>query len=77
MQMNNSANKNEKNPSKLYPFLCEKSSAYSFLKNGQNIFQKEYTFCIKILEYSNLCVFFFTTGKPPNIFNNCFLGKFL
>lgn len=57
MQMNNSTNKNEKNPLKLYPFLCEKSSPYSFLKNGQNIFQKEYMFRVKILECSNLCVF--------------------
>lgn len=74
MQMNNSANKNEKNP-----FLCEKSSAYFFLKDGQNVFIKNTRSALRSLNVhsGNPCVFFFTTGKPPNIFNNCFLGKFL
>lgn len=45
-----------KNPLKMYPFLCEKPSAYSFLTNSQNFFQEAYMFCIKVLECSKLCV---------------------
>lgn len=45
-----------KNPLKMYPFLCEKPSTYSFLKSSQNFFQEAYMFCIKILECSKLCV---------------------
>lgn len=70
--MNNSTNKNEQNLSKLY----EKLSAYSFLKNRSEDFpEKKYMFFINILVCSNLYIFFFTPGKPPNIFNNCFLEK--